>query len=550
VIASRLGLVIVWACVGVLAAALWLDLRRVQPAPDREIAPFVESMNTKSIVWDRAAIPIRIERDPMSSTGWKWVDPVGDADRQTVEDLLATLRGARWHRRAKMSAAGTLSTRVAIEYEAPSFTQSTTLTITVGEPLPGGDQQWIVVESPFVGPEPTALLVDTWVVRALVPDPVALRLRRPFANVASANELEMGTFILRGTPRRIVKLAGLPADLYANPALVDDFERALGDVTTLAIPRGRVPIDTNFRGTRVAVSGKLVAVEAGRCPDPNRDLHAIVGPSIGPSCVSEAAWTKLLAAAAVFDLRDEGARQRALATLVEPRPIPVEPSNVTFSDGSVLQLAKRPQIVDKTGNHDADPARVAELLAVLATPGEPIALPTTPQLARLVVVGPRSEQPAIVLALYGNGVIARTGEPIALRVGAGSYEILARGGRAYVDPTLWAEDPMTIASIKIGDVTYTRGVVIGEWTRQAGGGVIDAASVDTLAGALASPRSLGAATAAANPRTVVITIKAPIGAPRTRTIGIARGATCIATIDGVSHGIDAQLCALVDALAR
>ncbi len=536
-IASRNGVIIAWLVAIILA--LLLALGRGTPEPsERVLVPGLDLDAITAMSWIGPK-GFRIERDPASSTGWRWTHPVAEADRQAIEDVLAALRGATWHRRAEPAAAGTPGVTLQIEAGGPS-----PIAIAIGQPL-GEEQRWIVIDD-------HALLVDAWVARAIAPDPVAFRIR-PFARVAQAEQIEVGSFVLTGTPRRITKLAGVPIELLANATAVEQLERALGDISIVAIPNGKVPVDNNFRGTRVGLDGKLVAVEAGMCPVPDREHHAIFGPAIGPSCVAEPAWQSLIAAASVFDLpSDPAARRTSLAALVERRPVPVEPTQIVLGDRSTLDLDKRARITDPTGARDADPVKVAELLAVLATPAEPVDLPTTPPIARLEVKTATTRAPGVAtlqLAVYSGGIVARHNEPIGLRVGDGSAAILARPGSAYVDRTLWSEEPTTVHSLQLGGVTYTRGAVVGEWTRVPAGAV-DAATVEQLVGLLADLRSTGEATAPIDPMPVILAIVPPAGSPSERKLLLGRDARCAATLTAGSVALDPQICRLAKKLAK
>jgi hypothetical protein len=528
VIASRNGVIAAWVIAALLGVALLIDTGRQGAPATRMLLPSFDPATVTALAWTGPR-KFRIERDPQASTGWRWIDPPGEADRQALEDVLAAVRGAQWHRRAAASVAGAIQASLTLE------TTTSKTTIGLGDAL-GEEQRWITIGD-------DALLVDAWVSRAIAPEPLSLRVQRPLAGVAAGNQIEVGSFLLTGSPRRVTKLAGLPIDLLASAPAVEALEQALRELVVVAIPNGKVPVDTNYRGTRIGVDGKLIAVEAGMCPAPNRDLHAILGPMIGSACVLEARWQAMLAAAAVFDVKsDPAGRQASLAALVERRPVPIEPLGVVLPDGSSLDLAKRPRVKDpkQPAARDADAARVAELLAVLATPGEPVPLPATPPTATLTVTAPRNV--TFQLELYTGGVIARKGEPIALRIGEGSFAILARAGAAYVDTTLWSEEPTMIRSIQIGGTTLTRGAVIGEWTSSAG--TVDAATVDQLAARLASPRSLGDAPALTNPRPVILTIAPPNGAPFERKL-LLGGPRCAATTtNGNTVLLEAQICAL------
>lgn len=528
-IANRNAVIAAWLIALALGAALLLGRGRETPGDRTLVAIAPESIT--AFAWVSGPRNFRIERDAGSSTGWRWTDPVADADPQAVEDVMAALRGAQWHRRAERSAGGAVTGTLAIEAGAARTT------IELAQPL-GEAQRWLIVGD-------HALLVDAWVARALAPDPIAFRVH-PFSKVGQAEQIEVGSFTLAGSPRRLTKLAGLPIELLANPVAVEQLEAALGELSIVAIPNGKVPVDTNYRGTRIALSGKLVAVEAGMCPVPDREHHAIFGPAIGPSCVSESAWQRLMTAADVFDIRDPAQRHAALSTLIEKRLVPVEPGVVTLADGSTLDLGRKPRITTPgQPARDADPDRVAELLAVLAMPAEPVALPATPG-SRVTITAGRA---TFELAIFAGGIVGRRNEPIALRVGDGSAAILARPGAAYVDRTLWSEEPTTVRSLQVGGVTYTRGAVVGEWTRVPPGPV-DPRAIDQLVALLAVPRASADAPAPANPIAIILSIAPPAGTPSQRKLLLGATPKCAATVTAGSVALDPAICTLATALAR
>ncbi len=536
-IASRTAVLVAWAIALLLAVALLLGRGHDTPS-DRTLVPELSIAAITGFEWvsgPRASSPgFRIVRDARSSTGWKWTDPAADAESQAIEDVMAALRGAQWHRRADRAAGGAVTSKLTIELgDARAI-------IELAQPL-GEEQRWLVIGE-------YAVLVDSWVARAIAPDPVAFRIH-PFSKVGQADQLEVGSFTLSGSPRRLTKLAGLPIELLVDAVAVEHLEAALGDLAIVALPNGKIPVDTNYRGTRIALNGTLVAVEAGRCPVPDREHHAIFGPALGPSCVSEPAWQRMITAAAVFDVPRDLA---GLATLIDRRLVPIggsiEPLGVTLADGSALELSRKPRVKvpAQPAARDADPERVAELLAVLAMPAEPVASPTARPIARVVVTAERNT--TFELSVFPGGIVVRKTEPLGLRIGEGSAAILARAGAAYVDRTLWSEEPTTVHSIQLGGVTYTRGAVVGEWTR-APQGAVDAAAVDQLVRLLAVPRSSSDAPVPTDPIAVILSIVPPSGPPSERKLLLGITPRCAATVTG-TIALDPRVCALVTKLTR
>lgn len=533
-IASRMAVIVAWLVAGMLAALLLVGRGHDAPS-DRTLVPGMAPADITGLEWVSGPRNFRIVRDPGSATGWKWTDPVADADSQAIQDVMAALRGAQWHRRAERAAAGAVTSKLTIEF---GEIDARKIIIELAQPL-GEEQRWLVIGE-------HAVLVDSWVARAIAPDPVAFRIH-PFSKVGQAEQIEVASFTLSGSPRRLTKLAGLPIDLLVNPIAVEQLEAALGDLAIVAVPNGKVPVDTNYRGTRLALNGKLVAVEAGMCPVPDREHHAIFGPAIGPSCVSEPAWQRMMAAAAVFDVSRD---LPGLATLIDKRLVPIEPIGVTLADGTALELSRKPRLKGPSQPiaRDADPERVAELLAVLAMPVEPVALPTRPDpIARITITAERNT--TFELSIFPGGLVVRGTEPLALRIGEVSAAILTRAGAAYVDRTLWSEEPTTVHAFQLAGVTYTRGAVVGEWTR-APAGPVDAASVDQLVRLLAVPRASSDAPAPTDPIAVILSIVPPSGAPSQRKLLLGTTPKCAATVATGTVALDPQVCALATRLAK
>ena len=90
----------------------------------------------------------------------------------------------------------------------------------------------------------------------------------------------------------------------------------------------------------------------------------LVQTTSGAGCVEAAAWQAVDAALA--PLRAPG------DDLADRRPLPIEPAQITFADGTVLSLASPPRI----GDDDADRERVEQLTAALGAHGTLVARPT------------------------------------------------------------------------------------------------------------------------------------------------------------------------------
>ncbi|MGN6106339.1 MAG: hypothetical protein ACTHU0_14625, partial [Kofleriaceae bacterium] len=263
-------------------------------------------------------------------------------------------------------------------------------------------------------------------------------------------------------------------------------------------------------------------------------LLAIDG-TYGPGCIEPRAWD---AARAAID-----ALARPPAQIVERRPVPIEPAKIQLADRGVLDLTAGARI----GDHEADPARAAELVLALAAPAEPVALPTSPPIGALEVTD-RGGQ-SIAIEVYAGGVVARRGEPVGLQIGQGAWALLTRPSSEFADPTPWREEPTTISQLELGGTRYTRGQVLGEWTR-SGPGRDDPAAVDQLARLLAHPRATRRPRAVATRRTITLHV-APVGgaaAVHAVALGAPEAAGCPAVIDGAPLELDPQVCALVQTL--
>jgi hypothetical protein len=522
VISTARGLAIACAIAAVLVALAIATGGRDAPPADRALVPGFAADAVTALAWTRdGAPPVRIARDPASPTGWSWAEPRGAADPGVVGDALAALRGGRWHRRGPVSAAG----QIAVTLAVTGAGDKGLLGVGIGAPLPGGDQAWLAIGD-------HGYLVDAWLARALAPEPLALRVRRPLAALASASQVQLspvgdlGGVSLAGAPRRIAS----PFSLLLDPIAAAALERPLAELEVIELPRA--PLAAPAGGIAIAADRTTVR-DAGPCPgSPGR--RAIDG-TAGPGCVDDGAWERAR--------RAIEALARPPAQLAERRPVPLEPVKIVLRDGGVLDLAGRARIGDR---HDAEPIAVAELIAALGAPAEPVALPPGPPRGTLSVTD-RGGQ-AIALELHLPDVVVRRGEPVGLRVGEGAFRRLVQTSEDLRDRTPWREEPTTVVALELDGTTYTRGAVIGEWTR-AGPGRDDPATVEKLVAALAaievSPHPPG------NPPRHVATlhVRPPGGAPVTRTIRIGDpGPTCRASTGGASLAIAPEICALVRAL--
>lgn len=543
-IASWRGLALAAAIAVVLAIAVAIDGGRTPEISDRALVPGFDPDRVTALIWERTGqAPIRVVR---AAGGWETgtpalpePDPASHVpvDPSTVGDVLAALRGARWHRRGEPTAAHTTLTVVvgAVHH-----------VLGIGEPIAGTEQIWVIDDG-------RGVLVDRWVARALDRDRLALRIKAPLAGIRGARRItitgepgEPAELQIEGNPRQLVK----PARFVIAGDLARELERALGDVTIVRLPDATaaahgvtvtiaIADDGPPRGARSGVS----VVLGGSCPGAP-ELVAVSG-TLGDGCVEPAA-------VAAVD-RAIGRLRQPWDAVVERRPIPFEPARVVLADGVALDITAL-----RAGDVAADQARVAELLAALAAPAEVARAPVTPAVHHLVVTG--REGTPVTLDLFAEQVVVRRGEPIALRPAPGAWSLLVRPSRELRDVTLWIEEPTMITGVQIDDARYERGAIIGDWVRRRAGGsgatpvVPGVATVlEALVGLLAAPRSLGFVDAQVPiAHRVTLTITPPAGAPTEHVLALGppRAAGCPALVERGAIALPAVVCTQVAALAK
>jgi hypothetical protein len=475
------------------------------------------------------------------------------ADAGAISDVLAALRGARWHRGgAAAPTHATLTVVVGAERRK----------LGIGEAIAGTEQMWLVDGD-------RGRVVDAWVGRALDRDLLSLRIRAPLADVRRAQTIVIerddekpgvlpdnaavpGAIRIEGRPRRMVR----PVALLLAPEPVDELERALGELTIVRAPAGPAVghgLAISIAGSGLSPTSPITVEVGGSCPGAP-ELVAVSG-STGDGCVDAAAADAIGRAVATL--------QQTPSKIAERRPIPFEAQRVVLADGVAMEVAPL-----RVGDHAADPARAAELLAALAAPAEVVAgggerssaAVTAPgagtdaarrAAVRQLVITDRSGG-TTVLELLSDRLVARHGEPVALRLAPGAWSLLVRPSRELRDATLWIEEPTTIASVRVDGVVYQRGAVIGEWARQPAGAA-DARALEALVAAVAAPRALGFLDAA--PPVVhrlTIATAPPVGRPAEHVleVGASRAAGCAGRADGEAVVLPAAVCARVAALAK
>lgn len=511
-IATARGLAMLAAIALALAVALLVTGRGSVDAVDRAVVPGFDASKVSELEVRHGSTTTRLRR---AGDDWRIEDPPGIADPATVDAIITALRGGRWHRHAKATAIGGTG-----EGQARGQIRVNGTTLVIGPSLPGTGQTWIVR-----GDE--ALLVDSWVANALVPDPLELRVRHPLdCTAATAITATTSDGSVRIENGRLVEPKPLWLDERWLRALADACAQIeIRSLDGRAGPPGDLQITAN--GNRL--------VQTGTCTDPR---YAYVDTPSGGGCVDASALDRL-----------RGALRPLLAPtheLIDVRPLPLEPAKLTLPDGSVLELAKRPRI----GDVDADPDQVRALVAALRTRGEG-ALPRPPGKPFATITAVAADGTAVTLELFERErAIGRAGEPGVVRVSDDAWATITRPSAVLRDPTRWREDATTLSSLTIDGVTYTRGAVLGEWTREPAGKV-DAALVDALVETVATVR----APAGPPPRRVAhrltVTFTPPAGAATTHAIELAlpAGDGCPARVDGVSVVLPLPLCTAAIALA-
>lgn len=547
-ISSVRGLVILAVITVALAGVLVRSFVSGSPVAgplDRALLPGLAEDRLVELRWERGpGATVAVVRE-----GAGWVVRGADghrtpADARAVGDVLAALRGARWQRRATAAVAGVVRVELVLVGDAASEPHR----IQIADELAGTEQAWLVIDG-------RAVLVDRWVARGLAPEPFALRVRQVAPDPGSSETLRLGapaTRTFTGHPR----VQQAPFVALVDAARIDALERAVG---ALELVRASRP-PTATTGA-VVVDVPPVLALSPVCPDAP-ELAWLASP-VGDGCITRASFDAVAAAATALEGDPTAITERRLA------PFPL--ASIVLPDGATLELAKRPRLVTTAGEQPVEPARLAELAAVLSSPAELVAMPARPAREGLTLHPTRPSNgaagEAIVLELLGEGLVHRAREPLALRLTPAAYAVLARRSEALRDRSLWTEEPTTISTITIDARTFRRGAVLGEWTASpAGSAPVDAARVEALVRALAAPRDLelvhtGSGSAPFAPRhQLTLTITVPGGTSSTRRLelgaalgtGAAAGCPARAPEGGqaVVVRLPASVCTDADALTR
>jgi hypothetical protein len=481
VIASRTGLVALAAIAVALAIVVAIGGRGPQVV-DRSLVPGLDVDAITSVRFNHGDQAIEI---------------FGDNRRAALDKVFTALRGGRWHRRSNRATAGAPRTRVTI------FAGDRTVQLDIGAALAGTNQTWIAREG-------DAVLVDDWIAAALDLDRIDLVDRQPLASAGTSEILRVDSLELRGHPRR---LAGLVTDAGLVHAL--EVACAAVEITAVASQPADAHPDATVALDHVVVDG------VGPC-DGKPELELVLRKPVDAGCVDRARWQAVLDAAAAL--------RRPPEQIVERRPVPIDPKQLVLADGGKVDRTKRPQI----DGHDADPDRVAELIAALAAPAEPVALPQGKPSGSIVAGD-------FTLDLYDR-VLARRGEPVALRPTREAWAIITRVSSALREPTRWIEEPTTISQITIDGTTYTRGASLGAWT-----GARDSALVDAAVTAIATLRAPTGPAPARIEHKLELVVTPPAGPPITHRLEL--GSQCAARADGQPVTLPLAACTAVIAAA-
>jgi hypothetical protein len=471
-------------------------------AVDRAVMPgFVDPSRITSIELVAGDVRTSIKR---VGNEWRFADSNAVVDPMALDALFTALRAGRWHRRASATDK-LLGKRQGITLAGTTF--------TLGVDLPGSGQRWIVRGD-------DALLVDSWIANALVPDPFQLRVRHPL----DCNAPTLTATTSAGTLRIVDGHMIEPKSQWIDRAMLDylaDLCARLEIVSADGKRDGR-------RGLHVAAAGELR--ETGACSGD----YVYVETSTGPGCIEARhvrELAELLAGVAA-----------ASAEAGDGRPLPIVPATLTLQDGSVLELDKRWRIA---GN-DADADSVRELLAALTMRGTVAARPAGKPRATITAVDAAGT--SVTLELFDK-VVARAGEPGAIALPDAAWSTITRPTAVLRDATRWREDVTTLTSITLDGVTYTRGVVLGEWTREPAGG-FDPKLVDALAESLATVRAPIAKAPTSIAHRVRVVFTPPAGSPITHAldIGAPSSTHCAARIGDTGVRLPEALCMAVLAL--
>jgi hypothetical protein len=496
VTSTRRGLVILAAIALLLAIGL-VTSRRREVVVDRTVLPKFDPATVRMLTWKPN--DLTLER---SGQGWHQPGSEMPIVARAVDDVLSSLRSARWHRRADKSLAGALHRTLLV----------TGHEIEVHDPLLGTEQTWIVVD------HGDALLVDTWLAKVLDPDAIAFRDRAPFAAIGNATHITAHgryEFDVSGPPWRT-------SFELVNPKLVEDLQHALANLEIVADASTAPQLER----TTIELDGTSIAM-AGSC---GTGEILLVG-AAPPACTTAATDVHAALQRLMSDERD----------MIDPHVARFAIDEIRFRDG-VLALGNHPTVAINGTTMPADPDRVADLVHSLAMPGAIVERSTTP-IASLGI-------DRIALEIYPTSVW-RHDEPFAIAITPEQRALFTSSARSFTSSERWTEEPATISQLVLDHVTYRRGAVIGEWSRVPAGR-FDPQLVEALGFAVAKLHAPSRSAFTTPVHELDIAFAPPVGPTVTHSlaVGSATADGCPARIDGAAATAPLALCTAIAALAR
>ena len=538
---SRAGLLVLAAIAAALAG--FVAARSPTPPPvDQALVPGFDADKLWSLAWNNSGITptgldergegFAVERGlgaHAGYSGWSFcrqaTQTCHEGDSQHISDVLAALRGARWHRREQVSAAGTISRW--LQLWGPDVRS-----IGLGQALEGADQRWLVMNG-------AAVLVDGWVARALFPEPLDLVIRYPLDGAEQARRIRVRDQTT-GISLDIDPASHQIGGRWIDPQWLARLEAALDAVEIASLPRGEMV--GRSPGLRIDYEGArperfaYEPLDHPVCPHGQVPLVTWTA----DACVDAAAWREV--AMAALGLADP------TADLADPHLGPFEPSRIELPDGSELQLGKHTTLALHDATVEVDSDRVSALLGVLRSQAPRVDVPRGPAGGVLELVSASGE--TCHLALYPGGIVVRREDRVAFRLPPEARAILDQPASAYRDPTRWLEDPSTVSAITLDGTTYKRGAVIGEWTGAKA--PADAALVEALAAAVAAVRAPSGPAPVAVEHRLDVTIAPPVGTPSVHhlEVGHPTAAGCAGRADGTPVVLPLAVCTAVAAVSR
>ena len=182
--------------------------------------------------------------------GWIGADDGRELDTRAVDDVLTSLRAARWHRR---DADREIHAHRTLAVDGGTSTHS----IAIGDKLAGTEQAWIRVDG---GP---ALLVDGWLANLLDPGPLAFRDRAPLAAAATLDDHDRAG---GHDARARTATRGARATAWSHPrSATHSRPRSPGSCSS--VPRRRAPARRSRRSRSRPVAHVQIG---GACAQPDQ----------------------------------------------------------------------------------------------------------------------------------------------------------------------------------------------------------------------------------------------------------------------------------------